>query len=308
MRKRILLLFLAIPVLSVAQLPQGIAGRYPGDKGIEKDSNVLFVEDFETGMNEVLARYSDVLNKAGMSMDADVPKGSAGKQSMKMTNIGGVNTGGHLYRNFKPGFDSTVYIRYYVKYPKSDSNYIHHEAIWFGGYDPVLPYPSPKAAVCNVEGRISVSYEASQGGQQMDTYIYWPFMNSGNGFRCYGNVFFDPKARRKVDWDEWMCIEVMVKLNNPVEASNGELAVWCNGKLMGHWGPGFPGGRWVRDKFIANDTDPGFEGFRWRTKPSLNINYIWIEYFDDFTPAGMKNHIKYDHIVVARKYIGPIKE
>jgi hypothetical protein len=104
-----------------------------------------------------------------------------------------------------------------------------------------------------------------------------------------------------------MCIEVMVKMNNPVTANNGELRVWQDGKEVGYWGPGFPHGYWDADSWYNNSSSPAFQGFRWRTDAQLNINYIWIEFYDDKSPAGANHYIKYSNLVMARKYIGPIK-
>jgi len=33
---------------------------------------------------------------------------------------------------------------------------------------------------------------------------------------------------------QWMCVEQMVKLNNPVTASNGEHAIWIDGVKVSH--------------------------------------------------------------------------
>jgi len=119
-----------------------LANHYPNDVGIENDSHVLYVENFDDGMENILSRYTDIQNPEGMSLDADVPTGSLGPNSFKMTNIGGQNTGGHLFRNFDPGFDSTIYIRYYVKYPLISKGYIHHESVWLGGFNPPSTCPS----------------------------------------------------------------------------------------------------------------------------------------------------------------------
>jgi hypothetical protein len=105
-----------------------------------------------------------------------------------------------------------------------------------------------------------------------------------------------------------MCIELMVKMNNPVTAHNGELRIWQDGVEVGHWGPGFPNGHWDKDSWFNNPADPGFPGFRWRTDAKLNINYLWIEFYDDKSPVGEDHYIKYANLVLARKYIGPIKK
>jgi hypothetical protein len=97
----------------------------------------------------------------------------------------------------------------------------------------------------------------------------------------------------------------MIKLNNPVTAYNGELKIWQNGILVGYWGPGFPNGHWLKDKWYNNPSDLPFQGFRWRTDANMNINWLWFEFFHD-NPGAPSSSIKFAHLVVAKKYIGPI--
>lgn len=287
-----------------------IAEKYPHDAGIEKDSNVLYTEMFSDGLPGILKRYTDVKNKEGMSVSAaDVPMGSHG-HAITITNEGGVNDGGHLFKKFTPGFDGTIFIRYYVKYPLSSKGYIHHESVRIGGHNPPSDFHFGQAGKCGLgDKRMSMSYEPVDE-PAMDTYLYWGDMKSWNdGTSCYGNdmVNGSPTAGT-VNWDNWMCIEMMVKLNHPVTAHNGELKIWQDGKLVGHWGPGFPNGHWEKDSWFNDPADPPFEGFRWRTDPLLNISYICIEFYDDETPLHASHHIKYSNIVMARQYIGPIKK
>ena len=285
-----------------------LANLYPNDDGIDADPDVLYVENFDDGMANILSRYTDVLNSAGMSLDTDIPPGSLGPNSLKMTNIGGVNTGGHLFRKFTPGWDSVVYIRYYVKYPLVSKGNIHHESVWFGGYNPATGWPNPQAGTCGLgSSRISVSYEPINE-PAMDTYLYWGDMQSWNrGASCFGNDMINgsPTAQN-LRWDNWMCVEIMLKLNNPVTAFNGELRIWQDGTEVGYWGPGFPNGHWLADSWMNVPAGTPFPGFRWRTNLNLNINYIWIEYYDDKSAENVSHYIKYDNLVIARKYIGPI--
>jgi hypothetical protein len=226
-----------------------------------------------------------------------------------MTSIGGLNDGGHLFKQFSQGFDSTVYLRYYVKYPSVSKGFIHHESVWFGGYQPSVPYPDPRAGTCGLgDNRISIAYEPVTA-EGMDTYLYWGEMKSWNGgASCYGNdmVNGSPTAQL-IKWDKWTCIEIMVKLNSPVTASNGELKIWQDGVEVGHWGPGFPNGQWNADSWHNSSIGAPFPGFRWRSHPKLSINYVWIEYFDDKSPTDVTHYIMYANLVMARKYIGPIK-
>ncbi len=69
-----------------------------------------------------------------------------------------------------------------------------------------------------------------------------------------------------------MCVEQMVKLNNPVTASNGEHAIWLNGVKVSHLGQGFPNGSWSGGIFTQNPAAAPFEGFQWRNNASLNLN------------------------------------
>ena len=310
-----LLAFMAFPNAVSAQL----ANLYPNDVGIETNPSVLFVEKFDDGMTSILNRYNDIQNAAGMSLDSDIPAGSLGPYSIKMTSKQGVNVGGHLFKRFTPGFDNTVYVRYYVKYPSISNGHFHHESVWFGGYNPATTWPNPKAGTCGLgTSRLSITYENVWTGNPpgMDTYLYWGDMQSWNdGSSCYGNAMITegrtdhgkpPVTAPTIDvLDQWMCVEIMIKLNNPVTAYNGELAIWQNGVQVGHWGPGFPNGHWLKDKWYNNPADPPFQGFRWRTDANLNINWLWFEFYHD-DPAAPSSYIKFDHMVLATQYIGPI--
>lgn len=302
----------------------GIASRYPGDVNIQSDPSVLYVEKFDDGMPNILSRYNDKLNTEGMILEDDIPAGSINAKSVKMTSItGGTSGGGHLFKQFTPGFDSVVFVRYYVKYPSSSKNYFHHESVWFGGYNPATSWPDPRAGTCGLpDERLSICCEPTWQNTDppgMDAYLYWGDMNAdASGSNCWGNVMISegatayghPPATGKypvVKFDKWMCIEVMLKLNKPVTEYNGELAIWVDGVKSGHWGPGFPNGSWDKDKWYNNPADPPFKGFRWRTDQKLNINWLWLEYFHE-NPQAPSSYIKFSNLVMATKYIGPIKQ
>lgn len=295
------------PLVSRNSVP--IANKYLNDVGIAQDPDVLYAESFNDGITNLFSRYTDVKNREGMSLDDhDRPDGSI-SASLKITGNGSLNDGGHLYKQFKSGFDGTIYLRYYVKYPLSSKGYIHHESVWIGGYNPATSYPNPRASICDLgDKRISIAYEPVNA-PNMDTYLYWGDMKNSAHSKCYGNdmVNGSPTAQ-KLEWDNWMCIELMIKMNNPISAYNGELKVWQDGKEVGHWGPGFPNGYWNADSWINDPDKAPFPGFRWRTDPNLMINYLWIEFYDDTSPAGQSHYIKFANLVMARKYIGPIKK
>ena len=132
---------------------------------------------------------------------------------------------------------------------------------------------------------------------------------------CYGNMMINEgqtdyqsfaSSSALVDvLDRWMCIEIMIRLNNPVTAHNDELKVWQDGISVRHWCPGFPNGHWLKDKWFNNPTDSPFEGFQWRRDTGLNINCLWFEFFHD-NPIAPSSSMKFANPVAAKKYIGPI--
>jgi hypothetical protein len=76
--------------------------------------------------------------------------------------------------------------------------------------------------------------------------------------------------------DSWNCIEMMIKLYNPVSDSTGELKLWINGNLIGYYGKGFPTGTWNEATFVEGTGTP-FEGFRWRSNSNVVFNYLWLK-------------------------------
>jgi hypothetical protein len=44
--------------------------------------------------------------------------------------------------------------------------------------------------------------------------------------------------------NQWTCVEIMVSLNTPASAYNGELALWIDGNEVAYFRPGTPTGYW----------------------------------------------------------------
>ena len=60
--------FAQVETMPPGHLPEGpgLAARYPGDKGIEGDEAVVFVENFETGtVKDIGQRWGSISNKDG---------------------------------------------------------------------------------------------------------------------------------------------------------------------------------------------------------------------------------------------------
>jgi len=284
--------------------PSGIAARYPGDVGIENDPNVILVERFdEPTLTALFSKWTDVLNGSAMSFSTDVPAGSPGAHSLNIPWVGGgVNNGGHLYKQLTQGVNDTLYVRYYIKYPTS-GNYVH-EGVWMGGYNPPLPYPNPQASLKPAgNDRFSAAAEQSGTNLQLDHYDYWMNMRIATDGNYWGNrLLNDPSIKGKAG--QWMCVEQMVKLNNPVTSFNGEHAFWIDGVQISHLGQGFPNGTWAGGNFTQTPSGSPFEGFQWRNDANLNLNWIWLQNYSPSDPAGFSASMTFDHVVAAKSYIG----
>lgn len=311
---------------SSSQDSEGIAARYPGDEGIHDDERVVFVESFSSEtIDEIGERWESVENKGGLSLSELFPAGSSDSQSLLVTHVGGASNGSHLYRRLEPGYDKLHY-RFYVRFDQ-DCGPIHH-FFHVGGYNPATPWPQGGAG-SRPDGneRLSTGIEPFGDAWQWDFYSYWMEMRgSPPRGQCWGNSFLQDESL-KVPRDQWICVELMMKLND-VGSSNGEMALWIDGKQVGHLGEGFPKGMWRFDRFMPGEggeairwnddrgapetwTEPDggtpFTGFRWRDDESLELNFVWLLTYITKAPRGHVSKIWFDQIVVATDYIGPIK-
>ncbi len=318
----------ALPMIAAESLPSGpgLAAQYPGDVGLELDPRVVQVEKFEQAdVATLAAQWEAVLAPGDMSFTADVPPGSAGHQSLLMDRQSG--SGGSLYRrlqNVAGGFGyDRIFARYYLKFSE-DCAELHHFGTCLGGNFPATPWPSVKAGLRN-DGAKSFWSGIEPFGKAWtwDFYTYWCEMRgSPPRGQTWGNSFIhDPKLA--VDKGRWICVEQMIRMND-VGDTNGEQALWLDGKLVAHLGKGFPRGRWTFDKFEPGQGGDGvrwndalgdrehfdvpeggapFDGYRWRTVPGLNVNFVWLYVYA--TKEG-RIRVNFDDVVVATEYIGPL--
>ncbi len=318
---------------------KGLAAKYPGDVGIEQDPDVIFVESFEGTVDETCKHWEQASGKPLMAPSDDVPPGSGGKQSLLLTRVGGgtngYQDGGNLYRrlkNAKGGFGyDQLFFRHYVKFTEGHAP-IHHYGAGLLGFWPTTPWPQGGAGERPLGGaRWSTQIEPGDFTSWY-FYTYWQEMGgSPPRGQTWGNTFEWGVPPRPVARERWLCVEIMVKMND-VGERNGEQAYWLDGKLSrdaagrvtSYLGQGFPAvGTWTYDKFkpyvaergIAWDYAAGkgallagggaFPGFAWRSRPELNINGLWLYRYMSKSETGTSK-VWWDHVVVARKYIGPL--
>ena len=309
------MLFYALASLAAAgDLPEGagLAARYPLDRGIARDDAVLFAEDFETGaLADVAKRWDNATGK----VLALVEDGAAGSRALEITATLNENTGGHLYTRLKPV--DTCFARFYVKFPK-DPGYVHH-FVHLGGYEPATPWPQGGAGT-RPEGheRFTVGIEPfGRNGRvpppgEWSFYAYWHEMKISADKKYWGNGLA-PREPPRGPVDRGQCVEVMLKCNTPGER-DGELALWLDGKLATHIRKGTPRTDWTGMGFRVAERGEPFEGFSWRKTERLKVNFFWLLHY--VTPGalarnGVKdppatNAVRFDQIVVATRYVGPL--
>jgi hypothetical protein len=279
----------------------GLAADYPGDQGIENHPAVVFVEDFEeTSIVDLANRWDEVQRQEYMEFSSDVPTGSAGDQSLTGP---GTDAGPGLYRRMLPGYD-VLYLRFYAKFDAGCQE-VHHYS-WIGGHNPPTAWPWPRAGMLPT-GDSHFSTGAEPTSWNWDFYTYWHEMGCwgpNHSTQCHGNVFLYGVDKPQAVRGEWFSWEIMVKLNDPPSAHNGEQAFWIDGERYAHYGPGFPNyGYSGTDKWWPDPAGEPFPGFQWRTVSELNINYIWIY---NYVSADPGCRIWFDHVVAATEYIGPM--
>ncbi len=234
----------------------------------------------------------------------DVPEFSKGQTSLMMTYKPGLNSGGHLFKMLTGGFDE-LYARFYIKFVGSHRK-VHH-LVKMGGNHPPSPWPVGKAGVKPAgDDRFITGIEPIGDSWSWDFYTYWMHMRGfGDPDLFYGNTFHpNPPAKTKLG--EWICVEMMMKMNDPVDALNGEQAFWIDGVKILHMGGGFPNGYWIRDRFYPDGDSLAFEGFQWRNSDDLNINFFWLSYYMTDETGDQTDTILFDDVVLSTRYIGPL--
>jgi hypothetical protein len=269
-----------------------------------QEGGIIFQEDFEAAsISEMTVKWDEAKNSANMSFSSDVPDGSPGSQSLVMTYTAGQNTGGHLYKMFPEGYDS-LFARFYVKF-EADHSLVHH-FVHMGGYNPPTSWPQGGAGSRPVGNeRFTTGIEPIGDNWSWDFYTYWMHMRGYADPNYFWGNTFHPDPPAPITRGEWICVELMMKINDPVESYNGEQAFWVNGEKIQHLGEGFPNGYWIWDKFYPHPDSSAFEGFQWRNDENLKLNFFWLLYY----MTGETNHMNkvyFDDVVLSTEYIGPV--
>lgn len=288
--------------LPLAPLPEGnrgIASRYPGDRGIEKDPSVLFHDDFESG--DVRSKWDNSFQKADLRVVGEPENVRGGKKALEFTvpqQAAELSNG--VVKELGAGQD-TVFLRYYSKFEKGfDQTGSSHNGGLLQAKAPGVAYATPGIRA-DGRNKFIVSFENWRGDAatpspgELNVYCYHPEQRSeyGDHFFPSGKVLpytahpgdFGPGFVRRPDvipeLGRWYCYELMVKANTPGQR-DGRIACWLDGRL------------------IAD-----FPNLRLRDTDALKINSASVNLHIRSNTAR-ENKKWYDDVVVATAYIGPV--
>jgi len=298
----------------------GLAAKYPGDKNISQDVDVIFATGFEdgiTGWTKFRNKPAIVINKHPAIVCGD-------SACVQITATHKKDEGGDLWF-YLPEPQDQLYVRFYVRFHKDTFMAGHFVKMRAVKLKPRF-WPSAGSRPPGDKAYWStICPPYPEENKSWRFYTYWHEMHSwqnddgspnnppdGDGRSFYGNTFYSLKDPGTFEREKWYCVEFMLKANTPGK-HDGEQAAWINGEKIMHWKTGCVDGMWFRDRFrfcedwIKNPKP--FEGFSWRTDPNLKINIAKFEWWvPDYQSVKSTNGIcivYFDDIVIAKKYIGP---
>ena len=299
-----------------ADVPAGtLAERHPGDLGLGDDPAVVWFEDFEEGSTAAIAaRYDQVRDDGRWALVSDTPNGTGSALALR---AGNGREAVDLYKRL-PDHDEW-YVRWYAKY--EPGVHWHHSGMWFGGYNPSSPWPSPGAGTRpDGDDRFSIAVEPvwSSPSLRFDFYNYWMRMHSwmetpvDDGTAYYGNALVH-RNDFTVDENSWVCLEAHVRLNpDPGRGTGAVLEVWKNDALVASYSDAGPPGYWIRDKFCTAAAD-GSEctdypapfdevlDLQYRNTTALRLNAFWPQ---NYITEGPEGTLAFDQMVVATARVG----
>jgi hypothetical protein len=250
--------------------PLGIAAKYPGDAGIEKDADVLYFWDYENE-SDWRSPWEGGLRLYTQTTDPENVR--FGKGAIEAKLIAGSNGKGDVIR--LPEGRDVLYQRYYAKYPIGFAPMPGHgfKLHGFAGVAADKPswYAQGTAGIRPTGEDKMYAIMIQADGDRVGFYHYHPHQRGKWG----DEVKYDITPALGT----WRCYEFMMKVND-IGQSNGAITCWVDGKQVGH-----------------------VDGLQWRTVDTLKINLI-LDHVYNKVPHDESAY--FDNRVVATKYIGPL--
>ena len=269
----------------------GIAARYPGDKNIGSDPDVILADDFEpyNVPNDLTAKWKVSGVNSG-NVIISTGEHYAGAKSIEFDlPISTVEHGYGINKLLSPSYD-TLYHRAYMKWDAGyNVNSSNHNGICMKGGDNPMTGQAPTGYdffVLLVQNN-DIKGEGPPGW--LHNYVYWPeqaqqwgdhWYPNGAGFPTTKHPNFKPLPNFLPERDRWYCYEMMTRLNTSGN-NNGEVKVWVDGKVVADWTDLV-----IRkvDTLKIDETYIGLHAIK-----SERLNKKW-----------------YDNVVIAKSYIGPM--
>jgi hypothetical protein len=270
---------------------QGLAASYPGDAGVGDDPHVLFTAGFEE--QDWAERWTETgVMSVIDSIDEDSARefaplqGKALRVRIAKGANGALNTVWKYQR--ESGREPTeAYFRYYLRLANDWNQTLQ------GGK---LPGFSGTYGRAGWGGRRSFGQQGWSarglfqrtipagnplaGRTPIGTYCYHADMQGNFGSHWLWQIGY----RGYLENNRWYAIEQFLKLNTPGE-QDGVIRAWVDGRLA-------------------------FEktNIRFRHNPKLNIEQVWMNVYHGGTkPSPYDQHVYIDNVVIADKYIGPMR-
>ena len=282
----------------VPPISSGLAAKYPGDAGIGNDPDVLFADNFESSD---MKKWDQKRGRVVVTED----RPNSGRWCVQMAMERGQNHGGDAIKWFLPGADA-VYARFYVKF-SPDYQYNHH-FVWLGANQRTNKWSAFGKAGLKPDGTYYstgmepwFAWGKNPPPGEVNLYTYSLDMEpDGKMDKYWGNAFFPPgpdkgkaagASRVIPPLNQWQCWEFMIQCNSAPDKSDGSQAMWVDG---------------TRGLVFALDPD--------RVEMDLKVNCFWLEHYgyDEGDPTKQywkdSQSVWFDDVVVARRYIGPIKK
>lgn len=279
------------PAMAPVPVSKGLADRVRGDVGLEQQAGVLLVERFESNDWSTGWRTGERVQTFGL-VGRDAGFEPLQRNALKVTVEQGKFAGIDLQRPLKPlagGVEpDELYMRYYLRLG--------------GDWDP--------SDVGKLPGLAGTYGRGGWGGRTADGFNGW---SARGGFyshvgedtvlaqrRGVGFYLYHIDSRQGgygelqgwnagptglLEKNRWYCIEQYVRLNKPGE-HDGVTRGWVDGQLA-----------FERSNLL------------FRMTPELHIETVWVDvYHGGKTPAPQRLTLYLDNLVVARHYIGPMKQ
>lgn len=281
----------------------GLAQKYPGDKGIDQDPDVIFADDFESYSKaaDLWNRWDNTFQAAQTRIATEAGLFYAGKQAVEFTLPKQDQELSNAVQKILTTELDQLYLRWYSKFDaKNDIVGSSHNgggmsAHYFNGNQATPGVPADGKNKFLVEFEHWRGEAATKSPGMMNVYVYHPEQRSNYGDHFFPSGLVMPNTSLPFDFgpdfkpmpevipelDHWYCYEVMVKANTPGQR-DGRITLWLDGKQIADFG-----------------------NLRFRDVATLKLDRFNLSFHAGSNTAGETKKY-YDNVVAAKSYIGPM--